>query len=62
MHPAMCLANMKNAMKLNILNATTIKTGIWSQMQECGIYDDIMASLQRLHDNASSLILNMDIV
>lgn len=29
-------------------------------MKDCGIYEDIMVSLQRLIDNASSLILNMD--
>nr|CAI5844448.1 unnamed protein product [Callosobruchus analis] len=29
-------------------------------MRECGIYDDLMSALQRLLDNTSSLIRNMD--
>lgn len=29
-------------------------------MKDCGIYEDVMAALQRVIDNASSLIMNMD--
>lgn len=29
-------------------------------MAECGIYEDLMTALQRLSDNASSLVMNMD--
>ncbi|CAG9840582.1 unnamed protein product [Diabrotica balteata] len=35
-------------------------TNIIPVMKECGIYEDVMSALQRVIDNASSLIMNMD--
>ncbi|XP_050306062.1 uncharacterized protein LOC126745672 isoform X2 [Anthonomus grandis grandis] len=35
-------------------------TNLVPSMQTCGIYEDILVALQRIIDNASSLILNMD--
>ncbi|CAG9773328.1 unnamed protein product [Ceutorhynchus assimilis] len=45
-----------NYFKCNNLN----EKNLIPAMKECGIYDDIMLALQRLLDNTSSLILNMD--
>lgn len=35
-------------------------TNMIPNMKECGIYEDLMNALQRVIDNASSLIMNMD--